>query len=165
MIASWSEARRINQLTNSLEMNRASIYHSVFAGTEKGYDPKLLIVLNLSTISEIKINSFLTLAIAFDRFSAVTWPVNYRLKRKGRYALRTLFSYTRFQPCLLTPALLQVIPFSLNRGKIFHSNCKFPIEMFKNGSFETENKNFLYCKHFAFQQVSINKSGKLIFKW
>uniref|UniRef100_A0A914V2F9 G-protein coupled receptors family 1 profile domain-containing protein n=1 Tax=Plectus sambesii TaxID=2011161 RepID=A0A914V2F9_9BILA len=35
---------------------------------------------------ELKFSSILTVAIAFDRFSALQWPINYKLKRHSHYA-------------------------------------------------------------------------------
>uniref|UniRef100_A0A914VJB8 G-protein coupled receptors family 1 profile domain-containing protein n=1 Tax=Plectus sambesii TaxID=2011161 RepID=A0A914VJB8_9BILA len=56
-------------------------------GPDINYNPKWTIILNLPTVSEIKINSILTVAIAFDRFSAFAWPVAYKLRRRGYYTL------------------------------------------------------------------------------
>uniref|UniRef100_A0A914V3D1 G-protein coupled receptors family 1 profile domain-containing protein n=1 Tax=Plectus sambesii TaxID=2011161 RepID=A0A914V3D1_9BILA len=39
---------------------------------------------------ELKFSSILTVAIAFDRLSALQWPINYKLKRRSHYAAGAL---------------------------------------------------------------------------
>ncbi len=50
------------------------------------YDALQMILYNIPVICQLKINSVLTVAIAFDRFTALQWPIRYKFKRKGPYA-------------------------------------------------------------------------------
>uniref|UniRef100_A0A914X6V2 G-protein coupled receptors family 1 profile domain-containing protein n=1 Tax=Plectus sambesii TaxID=2011161 RepID=A0A914X6V2_9BILA len=75
------------------------------------YDAKLTLLSSLPAISEVKVNSILTVAIAFDRFSAFAWPVAYKLRRRGYYAIAsaavaTIWGVTDAVVCYLTAPLV-----------------------------------------------------------
>jgi hypothetical protein len=71
----------------------------IISGENATYSTNQLIWFSLPLVAEIKLNSILILAIAWDRFTAVRWPSGYKMINKKKCSLASFILGTAWAVC------------------------------------------------------------------